>query len=759
MLHTVVLSWQEALSSESAPFKIVSLSAGSLSKAVLCHSKDERPRNGGKREKNEMYLALLVIFLQCSGLYTQEGVFTFNTVEIKVQPSVKVKNGAPMSIVCRADISKSTDFQLKHNFTIFKDGKVVFMTVTDKEDAKYGIPVARSSDTGEYKCTVEARGKTKSSNSLHVWVKGMTKPILTAEKEEVLEGEVVKLRCELPEEVPPLYFFFRKIKTNSTPKEKSVFEPHRNFSEMEFSVEEADNILQFDCFGRRFVQREFEESEHSNTTLVTVREPFIKPTLNAKPSSNITEGDRIQFECSTVVARMRDIEILLQKNKTILKSVQDEVLKYSTVATLEDSGEYLCKVEQGRASKMTKLNVVVSELFPKPTLAASMSNLDENKELTLSCSISGFRKANFSILRKNSNGDILLKNSRNLTMRVNVNDTGSYTCKAEVKGIVKESKPVRINVYAPVSKPTLSVVSGLPEVVLGKPLWLICRSAMGTPPIIFTFYKGNEVKKRVTNDTYAMFLDENIRQNDKRGYKCDARNNHSSGMKTSNILNITVIVPIRDASLGSIPYGEVEDGSETAFLCSVKEGSWPIHFRLFRKTDREVLLFEQIENADRVMWHKKAMKKQDTGTYFCMASNRANVDVKSHPITISVILATWKKGVIAAFALILIVGAVTLALYWFLRKKKKAKGPSLEMSGSALATNLTSEKLTRQPNDGDYYSGSGYIEDNENHVKSADESKAPVQKGTETVYSEIRKANNDSVENRHSRIQGHPDAT
>ncbi|NXW86787.1 PECA1 protein, partial [Alopecoenas beccarii] len=627
-------------------------------------------------------------------------VFTFNTVEIKVQPSVKVKNGAPMSIVCRADISKSTNFQLKHNFTIFKDGKLVFMTVTDKEEARYEISVARSSDTGEYECTVEARGKTKSSNSLHVWVKGMTKPILTAEKEEVLEGEVVKLRCELPEEVPPLHFFFRKIKTNSTPKEKRVFEPYRNFSEVEFSVEEADNILQFDCFGRRFVQLEFEDSEHSNTTLVTVREPFIKPTLNVRPSSNITEGDRIQFECSTVVARMRDIEILLQKNKTILKSVQDEkVLKYSTVATLEDSGEYLCKVEQGRASKTTKLNVVVSELFPKPILAASMSNLDENKELTLSCSISGFRKANFSILRKKSNGDIWLKNSRNLTMRVNVNDTGSYICKAEVKGIVKESKPVRINVYAPVSKPTLSVISGLPEVVLGKPLWLICRSAMGTPPIIFTFYKGNEVKKRVTNDTYAMFLDENIRQNDKRGYKCDARNNHSSGMKTSNILNITVIVPIRDASLGSIPYGEVEDGSETAFLCSVKEGSWPIHFKLFRKTDREVLLFEQIENADRVMWHKKAMKKQDTGTYFCMASNRANVDVKSHPITINVILATWKKGVIAAFALILIVGAVTLALWWFLRKKKKGN------ECSALATNLTSEKLTREPNDGDYYSG------------------------------------------------------
>ncbi|NXV78599.1 PECA1 protein, partial [Atlantisia rogersi] len=599
-------------------------------------------------------------------------VFTFNTVEIKVQPSVKVKNGDPMSVVCHVDVSKSTDFQLKINFTIIKDGKLVFMTLSDKGEARYEISTARSSDTGDYECTVEASGKTKSSNPVHVWVAGMTKPILTAEKKEVLEGEVVKLWCELPEEVPPLYFFFRKIKMNSTPQEKFVFEPHRNFSVATFSVEEGDNILQFDCFGRRNVKLKYETSEHSNKTQVTVREPFIKPTLKVQPSGNITEGDRIQLECSTVVARMHDIEIILQKNKTILNSVRDkQLLKYSAIATLEDSGEYLCKVEQGRASKTTKLNVLVTELFPPPVLSASMNKLDENKELALSCSINGFQNANFSILRKVSHGAVWLKNSRNLTMKVNVNNTGSYICKAEVKGIVKMSKPVRINVYAPVSKPTLSVASGVPEVVLGKPLRLICRSVMGTPPITFTFYKGNEVKKTVINGTYATFLDENIRQNDKRGYRCEARNNHSSGMKTSNILNITVIVPVRNASFGTIPYGEVEDGSETAFLCSVKEGSWPIHFRIFRKTDHEVLVYEKNEYADRILWRKEKMKSQDTGTYYCMASNRANVDVRSHPITISVILASWQKGIIAAFVLIPIAGAAALALWWFLCKKKK----------------------------------------------------------------------------------------
>eukprot|EP00076_Gallus_gallus_P016175 XP_015135397.1 platelet endothelial cell adhesion molecule isoform X7 [Gallus gallus] len=672
-----------------------------------------------------------------------------------------------MSIICHADISKSTDFNLQHNITIFKDGKLVFMSVSGKGDARYEVPMARSSHTGDYQCAVEAGGKIKHSDSLHVWVTGMTKPILIAEKKEVFEGEVVKLRCELPEEVPPLYFVFQKMKVNSTPKQKLQEELYRNFSVVEFPVDEGDDILQFDCFGQRRVRFEFETSLTSNKTLITVKEPFIKPTLHIKPSSNITEGKEIRFECSTVVAKMRDIEIILLRNKTILSSVRDQTtLKYSAVATLEDSGEYLCKVEEGKASKTTTHNVVVTELFPKPILTASMNELDEHKELTLSCSIKDFQNASFSILRKHSSRDILLRNSRNLTMRASVNDTGSYICKAEVNRIVKESKPVTIRVYAPVSMPSISVFSGLPEVVLGRPLNLTCCLMMGTPPITFTFYKGNKNKKKiVTNNTCAAFLDKDIRQNDKGQYKCGAKNHHSSGMKTSKVLNITVIVPIRNTSLGSVPYGVVEDGRETTFLCSVEEGSWPIHFRIFRKMDRDILLFERSEHADRIVWQKKEMSRQDTGTYYCIASNRANVSAKSHPITINVILASWQKGVITAFVLIPIAGVMILAVWWFWCKKKNAKGPSMEMSRSALATNSTSEKLSRQHNDGDYYSGSGYIEDGENHMKSTDENKgpdlesaeveytevevstldphrAPVQKGTETVYSEIRKANN-----------------
>lgn len=99
----------------------------------------------------------------------------------------------------------------------------------------------------------------------------MTKPILTAEKVEVLEGEVVKLHCELPEEEPPLHFFFQKIKINSEPEEKTIFEAYRNFSVMDFFVEEGDNVLQFYCSCGRFVSDAMERSQQSNKIVVTVR--------------------------------------------------------------------------------------------------------------------------------------------------------------------------------------------------------------------------------------------------------------------------------------------------------------------------------------------------------------------------------------------------------------------------------------------------------------------------------------------------------
>lgn len=47
----------------------------------------------------------------------------------------------------------------------------------------------------------------------------------------------------------------------------------------------------------------------------------------------------------------------------------------------------------------------------------------------------------------------------------------------------------------------------------------------------------------------------------------------------------------------------------------------------------------------------------------------------------AVILAAWQKGVIAAFVLTAMAGAGAVALWWFLRKKKKGNVPPLFVLG------------------------------------------------------------------------------
>ncbi|XP_034645628.1 platelet endothelial cell adhesion molecule isoform X3 [Trachemys scripta elegans] len=720
-----------------------------------------------------MYFAVLVILLHCPSLKAQDDVITINKVELTA-PSLKVKNGMSIELTCIVDISKSTSFQMQHAFLFYKDDSLLHNTTSEQNRTRYKISPARFADSGSYKCTVEANRKTKSSNDLDVQVEGLSQPKLTALKREVTEGEVVTLRCEVPEEKPPFIFLFRKLLPDQQFQEKRKQELKENFASVEFPVEEGDRILRFQCIAKVTSAVYSETSDPSNMTIVTVVEPFSHPKLTSKSPWNITEGDRIDIVCTTILVRKYELEILIQKDSRILNSTRGQSsVTYSAIATVEHNGNYTCKVELGRVSKTTSMNIVVAELFAKPILTPSLTDLDENARLSLWCHINGSPKANFSIIKRPPENGILLKTFSNFTIRAQVNDTGSYVCRAEIKGIIKESNPVQITVYAPVSEPVLSVASPSTEMVLGETLLLRCQSMSGTPPINYTLFRENRLIHTITvfNNTYAEFRDRQTKLNNLREYRCEASNRHSNAKRSSYKMNITVIAPVRNVSFGSLPQGEVEDGGEINFLCIVGEGSLPINFRIFKQNDQKPL-FNESRMETRLLWQKKTFHKQDAGKYFCDASNRVTEPMRSNLLTVKVILASWQKGFIALFVLAVI--AITASgFWWYWRKKEKGKHPSMEMSGSTAATNSTSEKLPSGPNHyTEFYPGSGYIED-ENPVKPTDENKgpdhesaeveytevevstpdpykAPVKKGTDTVYSEIRKANNDSGENRHS---------
>ncbi|XP_039358391.1 platelet endothelial cell adhesion molecule isoform X4 [Mauremys reevesii] len=730
-----------------------------------------------------MYFAVLVILLHCPSLKAQDDVITINKVEL-TGPSQKVKNGMSIELTCIVDVSKSTSFQMQHTFLFYKDDSLLHNTTSEQNRTRYKISPARFSDSGNYKCIVEANMKTKSSNDLEVRIEGLCQPKLTALKREVTEGEFVTLRCEVPEEKPPFIFLFKKISSNQQSQEKRKQELKENFASVEFPVEERDRILRFQCIAQVISVVGSETSEASNMTIVTVVEPFSHPKLTSTSAWNVTEGDRIDILCTTILARPYEIEILIQKDRRILNSTRGQnSVTYSAVATVEHNGNYTCKVELGRVSKTTSMNIVVTELFAKPILTPSLTDLDENESLSLWCHINGSPKANFSIVKRPPENGILLKTSSNFTIQAQVNDTGSYVCRAEIKGIIKESDPVQITVYAPVSEPVLSVANSSMEMVLGETLLLRCQSMFGTPPINYTLFRGNRLIDTITvfNNTYAEFKDRQTKLNSLREYRCEASNRHSHANKSSYKMNITVIAPVTNISFGSVPHGEVEDGEDINFLCVVGEGSLPINFTIFKQNEQAPLFYES-KMETRVVWQKKSLSKQDAGKYFCEASNRALVTKRSDLLTVKVVLASWQKGFIALVVLAVIAIAAS-GFWWCWRKKEKGKHPSMEMSGSTAVTNSTSEKPPSGPNHyTEFYPGSGYIEDRENPVKPTDDNKgpdhesaeveytevevstpdpytAPEKKGTDTVYSEIRKANNDSGENRHSRIEGSPDAT
>uniref|UniRef100_A0A7M4DZ69 Platelet endothelial cell adhesion molecule n=1 Tax=Crocodylus porosus TaxID=8502 RepID=A0A7M4DZ69_CROPO len=622
-----------------------------------------------------MYLALLVILLHCKfkvkypsvSLLLQFYFFTINKVEIRAAPSLQVPNGDALTILCIADISKSGNFMIEHNFTFFKDGRILSDITSLQNRTEYKIPAARFADTGEYVCMVKAKEKKKKSDVMLVKVTGLPKPKLTALKTMVTEGEELPLKCEVPEEAPPLTFTFQKLLTPGGPVTRTKEELDKHFTTVEFLVEPGEKVLKFQCIASVYSAHGMQESVPSNEQLVTVVEPFSTPTLVIEPSLNITEGDNVKLVCRVVV-RNYDIEIIIQKDKVILSSARGQnFLTYFTKVRTEDSGNYTCKVELGSVSKEKTVNVVVTELFSKPELVYPAKTIDEGDWLQLQCKVKGLLpKTKISIKTRYLGKDNMLNDSSSFITRAHVNDTATYICTAEINGIIKESDPVQI------------------KVMLGGEIRICCQSLYGTPPITYKFFRGNQTvnSSQIFNKLPAEFMDKPTKVGVEQ-YSCEASNYHSHIRTRSRELNVTVIAPVGKVNLFSVPKMEVEDGKGISFYCYVETGSFPINFKFFKRNNRKPL-FEETNMDTRVLatvsHAHQALDtfKEDVG--ILKASSDFLPLLCLHILSLSpfsVILASWQKVLIAVFVLVIIVILSCGGCWWYLRKKRKGKNNSL----------------------------------------------------------------------------------
>lgn len=106
--------------------------------------------------------------------------------------------------------------------------------------------------------------------------------------------------------------------------------------------------------------------------------------MNLLPSSNVSEGDVVEVVCK-VVSHLKNVKVYLTMDKRILKQATIS-LNHRFTATVENSGELVCKAEWGNVQKETYQTITVngkifaaSVFFPKIITSSVFSSCLNNK--------------------------------------------------------------------------------------------------------------------------------------------------------------------------------------------------------------------------------------------------------------------------------------------------------------------------------------------------------------------------------------------
>ncbi|XP_037663890.1 platelet endothelial cell adhesion molecule isoform X2 [Choloepus didactylus] len=712
---------------------------------------------------DKMWLGLLLILSFCSSLEGQENSFTINSIYMEILPSSTVHNGWNVTLQCIVDVSTTSHVKPQHLVLFYKDD-VMFYNISSRENMEsFFIPQARVYDSGKYRCTVIFNNKEKTTPEYEVSVKGVPSPRVMLDKKEVIEGGVVTVNCSVPEEKAPIFFKIEKFEL-STKRVKQTREKNskdQNFVTLEFPIEEQDLVLVFRCQARILSGFQLEMSEVVRSDLVTVRESFSTPKFHISPLGMITEGDDLHIKCTIQVTHLAQKfpEIIIQKDKVIVAhSRHGNEAVYSVMALGEHNGNYTCKVESSRISKVSSIVVNITELFSKPKLESSSTRLDQGEYLNLWCIVPGAPPANFTIQK----GGLTMTQAQNFTKIASEWDSGTYTCTAAIGNVLKKSNAVHIAVCEMLSKPRI-FHDTQSEVIKGQTIEISCQSINGTSPISYDLLKANEIlqSRNKSSNNPAVFNDNPTKDIE---YQCIADNCHSSAKKISEVLRVKVIAPVDEVQLSIMLGEEVESGKPVVLQCTVKEGSPPISYSFYRANAGKPF-YQVTSNYTQEIWHKEEASKEEEGQYYCKASNRANLGRRvpqSNILTVRVFLASWKKGLIAVAVIGVIIATLILGARCYFLRKAKSKQMPVEMSRPvAPLLSSNNEKMSSDPS-AEANSHYGYNEDVGNHaMKLINENKEPLNsdveytevevsspephqalgtKGTETVYSEIRKA-------------------
>ncbi|KAM9474519.1 platelet endothelial cell adhesion molecule-like isoform 1-T1 [Salvelinus alpinus] len=738
-----------------------------------------------------LYLPLLLLtclFTLWQGAGAQS-LFTIDSVTLKLDPSGEVTSGTLMDLNCEVSVSHDQSHPLTHSFNFLRDDVLVYSKNTTEPAVLHQLTPARAANSGTYKCQVIVQDKSKGSRTHRLTVTGLQTPVLQVTSQILFEGEEVTATCSAPDESGSLLFHFYQ-------DQEKIKQVRANGNSVETRLElkhAGDKHLR--CYFEITMLPDAGRSNNSNTVKVMVKELFITPVMNILPGKDVIEGDIVEFVCR-VVNPPPNVVVFLTKDKRVLKTASIS-LNHSLRVLAEDSGEYVCKADRGNVQKEAYESIKVKELFSRPVLVMKPREVFETQRFTLNCDTDRYSHERINIgdvkysLYRNQ---VLVTSGGNYSATAHPSLNGNYSCQAQAQGrgqtkkIFKNSTQIVLKAKVPVSVPLLSVVGG--RLILGKPFQLQCQSDNGSLPITYTLLSPHrQAEFRVVHSAWdlALFNITSIHRSiDIHSFSCKAENYPSQPHMESSGEHLrrtaTIIEPVSRPVLTVTPnMGDVAEGEDLTLTCTVQRGTPPITYTWYH-TKSALPLLSKTTNDMRLSHSVQGVSREHGGGYYCVTNNPSNDSQRSAMVTVGVKLAGWKKGLIAAFCILLTVSLIIIILVKkCLLPFRRERTVELSVKPASTKTDetlrLTHGKVNEAANVtpgvmgrsvwSDHVSGSESDDQTseettevpepqytEVHPQEVDPTRAPVKKGTDTVYSEVRNSNQGESESEQADGQG-----
>ncbi|XP_060774583.1 platelet endothelial cell adhesion molecule isoform X3 [Neoarius graeffei] len=596
--------------------------------------------------------------------------FILRGVTLSVKPANELERGSELKLICTANVSYFGSNSPLLRFSFFKEfnklNSVYILQTNTSNQVEYNVTKARASHTGRYQCDVTAKDQYRDSSPQMITVKGIQTPELIVDKHAVTQGDEVSITCSAKEESGVLTFVIRDGSNIIYQEASYTAKMQKNHSL------KSPGLSKLSCSYFINLGSDILYSNVSNVVSVVVNELDLTPTITVLPSTEVIEGDTVNIICDVEGNYQSSPRLTLSKGSRLFQ-ISDRKKEYKAVVTAADSGRYECSVMVNNVEKTANANLTVKELFSKPVLTLTPSEVFERQQFTVTCTSSDFASerigshdVKYTIYRYNQ---ALSSTDGTYRDTASTETNGNYTCTAQVNDTIKWSHLMIFTAKVLVSRPNITV---LHDVILGQLFQIECYSDSGSFPITYTLKRNHSRLSIITvsRPSQKAIFNISIRfEKEINEFTCEAQNNGNDSVQMSGALSAQVIVPVEKPNLMTIPEADnVVEAEEVKFVCSVRKGSLPITFKWYHD-DNHRPVHTVTEKKDHATYSLPSASSMHSGTYYCEALNQGVEKVeKSNHIVVTVRMANWKKGLIIGVCLLVVTG---LVLAFLLRHRAK----------------------------------------------------------------------------------------